>query len=100
MIFGTCYYLEININHFADILSPILTTEPRLKQVEILSLQLYNFLASGPKVILKDKQVLEVSSGKGGGLASLTLLYKPKSSCGIDMCKENIEICQKRYYGI
>jgi ubiquinone/menaquinone biosynthesis C-methylase UbiE len=59
------------------------------------SIQLYNHLAS--LVTLKDKDIMEVGSGRGGGLNYVFENHKAKSAKGVDLAHKAIEFCNSRY---
>lgn len=59
-----------------------------------LSENLYNYLFN--QVNLKDKQVLEVGCGRGGG-CELVLKYQPKAVTGVDFSTQVISFCKKYY---
>lgn len=61
-----------------------------------LGIQLYDQLVSG--VDLEGKEILEVGSGRGGGLAFLTNRYQPIRAVGMDLDKTAIRFCNK-YHG-
>jgi len=75
----------------------VLSQEPRQRQIDCASLQLYLHLINGPNVNIQGKDVVEVSSGKGGGLSSIAASELPKSCTGIDLCEGNITFCTDRY---
>jgi ubiquinone/menaquinone biosynthesis C-methylase UbiE len=54
-------------------------------------IQLYDFVVS--KVQVKDKDVLEVGSGRGGGASYITRYYKPKSYIAMDISSGVINFC-------
>ncbi len=58
-------------------------------------IQLYDQLVSG--IDLKDKHILEVGSGRGGGLAFLNHRYKPAKATGLDLDKSAIKFCNKNH---
>lgn len=53
--------------------------------------QLYDFVVS--KVDIKDKDVLEVGSGRGGGASHITRYRKPKSYTAMDISSGVIDFC-------
>ncbi len=59
------------------------------------SAQLYHITASGADI--KNKDLLEVGCGRGGGLSYVNRTFKPKSVSGIDLGKQAIKFC-KSYY--
>lgn len=61
------------------------------------SIQLYDFIASG--VEIKDKSILEIGCGRGGGLSYINRTYKPKSAIGIDLNQKAINFCKSFYHG-
>jgi ubiquinone/menaquinone biosynthesis C-methylase UbiE len=59
------------------------------------SIQLYNLVASG--IDIKDKDILEVGCGRGGGLSYISNYLSPKSLTGVDLNKKAIKFCQNNY---
>lgn len=59
------------------------------------AIQLYQHVAGA--VDLRDKDVAEIGSGRGGGAAYLTRHLKPRSMVGIDISKKAIAFCNKHY---
>ena len=60
-------------------------------------LAMYHHVASG--VDLNGKDVLEVSSGRGGGAAYIARHFNPRSIVGIDLSRKAVQFCQ-RYYDV
>lgn len=58
-------------------------------------IQLYDHVVN--KVDLKDKRVLEVGSGRGGGAHYITRYYKPKNYTGFDISSSVINFCNDFY---
>jgi ubiquinone/menaquinone biosynthesis C-methylase UbiE len=58
-------------------------------------IQLYDHVAE--KSDLKNKDVAEIGSGRGGGASYLTRYYKPKSYTGLDISVPVIDFCNKYY---
>lgn len=58
-------------------------------------IQLYDQLVQG--VDLHKKDILEVGSGRGGGLAFLSNKYKPTKATGVDLDKTAIKFCNKTH---
>jgi len=56
-------------------------------------IQLYHQLVRAHD--LKNKDILEIGCGRGGGLAFLTKLLKPSSALGIDRDPSAVEFCNK-----
>jgi len=54
-------------------------------------IQLYDFVVK--KVDLKDKDLLEVGSGRGGGASYITRYFKPKSYTAVDISSNVIKFC-------
>ena len=59
------------------------------------SIQLYDHLAS--EVEIKDKDILEVGCGRGGGLSFITKNYKPNSAIGVDLDKRATAFSKNHY---
>jgi ubiquinone/menaquinone biosynthesis C-methylase UbiE len=58
-------------------------------------IQLYHHVASS--VDLKDKTVLEISCGHGGGASYLTRTRQPRSYTGVDLNPNGIRFCRKHH---
>ncbi len=59
------------------------------------SIQLYDHVAGSGE--LKDKDVLEVGCGRGGGASFLARYYLPKSYIGLDISKKTTDFCNNYY---
>jgi len=59
------------------------------------SAQLYHYTASGAD--LKNKDLLEVGCGRGGGLSYVNRTFEPKTVTGIDLGKQAIKFCNSFY---
>ena len=71
---------------------------PRLEardEPERYCIQLYHHAAVG--VELDDKDVVEVSCGRGGGAAYIKRYLKPRSVTGIDLSARQIEFCRRAH---
>jgi ubiquinone/menaquinone biosynthesis C-methylase UbiE len=60
------------------------------------SVQLYHHL--GSSVDLKDKSIVEIGSGRGGGLAYINKAFSPATAIGIDLNQEAVKFCNL-YHG-
>ena len=58
-------------------------------------IQLYHFVSS--HVDIKNKNILEVGSGRGGGASYIARYLKPFSITGIDISNEAVNLCSKFY---
>lgn len=58
-------------------------------------IQLYHHAASA--ISLKNKDVLEIGSGRGGGSSYIARYLHPKSMVGVDFSKKAVEFCRKNY---
>jgi len=81
--------------------APIHSEEERLvldEQDEIhrLSIQLYHHVATA--VPIRDKKVLEVGCGRGGGSAYIMRYLQPKGVVGVDLSRKNIQLCRRRHH--
>ena len=61
-------------------------------------LQLYRRLLDG--VTIRDRRVIEVSSGRGGGAAHIARAFAPADYLGIDISEENVRLAGERFAGI
>ncbi|MBN1253531.1 MAG: class I SAM-dependent methyltransferase [Bacteroidales bacterium] len=59
------------------------------------SIQLYHHLAN--EVNIKDKDILEIGCGRGGGLFYVTETFSPKTAFGIDLDKIAVDFSNKHY---
>ncbi len=57
--------------------------------------QLYHVLAS--EVNLRDKEILEIGSGRGGGLSYLAKTFSPARALGVDLARAATRFCNKHY---
>jgi ubiquinone/menaquinone biosynthesis C-methylase UbiE len=66
---------------------------------EIFSIQLYHYTASVLSEVTKmeGKTLVEVGSGRGGGLSFLTRNLKPKKAFGVDFSENQVEFCNRRH---
>jgi len=66
---------------------------------ERFSVQLYHYVATGMGIFqnLEGKTLLEVSSGRGGGLDYISRYLSPKKCIGVDISDVQIEYCRKLY---
>ena len=64
-------------------------------EIERYPIQLYSFVANQADV--KDKNILEVGSGRGGGASFIARYLLPSYVTGIDISKDAIELCSKIY---
>jgi ubiquinone/menaquinone biosynthesis C-methylase UbiE len=66
---------------------------------ETFSLQLYYFITGTNKAFktLNGKTLVEVGSGRGGGISFLTRYFKPTKSIGIDFSMNQVEFCKKTH---
>jgi SAM-dependent methyltransferase len=59
------------------------------------SIQLYSHLACEAEI--KNKDIVEIGCGRGGGLSYITKNFSPASAKGIDMDKQAISFCNRNY---
>lgn len=64
-------------------------------EVNRYSIQLYHRLAK--MVEINDKDIVEVGSGRGGGLAYITKRFKPATAIGIDLDSKAAKFGNKQY---
>ena len=69
------------------------------EESERFSYQLYHLMATGFKKLtnLNGLNVVEVGSGRGGGLGYVVRNLKPGSALGVDYSKQQVEFCKKTY---
>ena len=60
-----------------------------------LLIQLYHHVAS--KVPIKEKKVLEIGSGRGGGAGYITKYLNPNSMVGVDISDNAVQFCKKTH---
>lgn len=66
-----------------------------IDEINRYSIQLYHRLAR--MVEIQDKDIVEVGSGRGGGLAYITKTFKPLSAVGIDLDKKAAKFGNAHY---
>jgi len=64
-------------------------------ELERYPIQLYHHLCI--QVELKDKVIVEVGSGRGGGANFIARYYKPKLITGVDLSPNAVSLCNKSY---
>ncbi len=62
--------------------------------------RLYFYLCESFAPGLRDKNIIEVGSGRGGGASFISQNYPISSYLGIDLSQKAIEFCQKTHHGI
>jgi SAM-dependent methyltransferase len=62
---------------------------------ERYSIQLYHHLAIEAEI--RNKNIVEIGCGRGGGLAYITRNFSPASAIGVDLEKTAIEFCNSNY---
>jgi len=62
---------------------------------ERLPIQLYHLVASGAD--LRNKDVLEISSGRGGGANFVAGHHRPRSYCGLDVAASAVGFCKRHH---
>eukprot|EP00331_Platyophrya_macrostoma_P030803 CAMPEP_0176456934 /NCGR_PEP_ID=MMETSP0127-20121128/31605_1 /TAXON_ID=938130 /ORGANISM="Platyophrya macrostoma, Strain WH" /LENGTH=343 /DNA_ID=CAMNT_0017847031 /DNA_START=11 /DNA_END=1042 /DNA_ORIENTATION=- len=72
---------------------------PKEYEEEKFPVQLYHYVASalGKSKNLNNQVVLEVGSGRGGGLSYISTQMGPKLSVGVDFSANQIEFCKGAY---
>ena len=59
------------------------------------SIQLYHHLASATEI--KNKDIVEIGCGRGGGLSYINKNFSPASAKGVDLDKQAIKFCNRHY---
>ncbi len=59
------------------------------------SIQLYHHMTES--IDFRDKAVVEIGSGRGGGLYYIVKRWGPGSAIGIDLCNEAVRFCNNHY---
>ncbi|MFH1298060.1 MAG: class I SAM-dependent methyltransferase [Bacteroidota bacterium] len=59
------------------------------------SIQLYHHLASVTEI--RNKDIVEIGCGRGGGLSYITKNFSPASAKGVDRCKQAVSFCNRHY---
>ncbi|MCX6938522.1 MAG: class I SAM-dependent methyltransferase [Verrucomicrobia bacterium] len=73
---------------------PELALEPR-DESERYPLQLYHLVASGAE--LNGRDVLEISSGRGGGASFVARYHRPRSYTGMDIAASAVRFCKRQH---
>ena len=68
---------------------------PEKDELHRFAIQHYHYLAV--KTIIKDKDVLEVGSGRGGGSHYIATRLHPKSMTGMDLASKAVDLCNKNF---
>ena len=82
------------LNDDGKMIDDILTEEGDKR--EVFSLQLYYFITGTQKAFttLSGKTLVEVGSGRGGGISFLTRHFEPEKAIGIDFSANQVEFCK------
>lgn len=59
------------------------------------SIQLYHQLACSAGI--KNKDIVEIGCGRGGGLSYITKTFSPASAIGVDLDKQAVSFCNRHY---
>ena len=62
---------------------------------EQYSVQLYHHLTSA--IEIKNKDIVEIGCGRGGGLYYITRNFSPASAIGVDLDKDAVSFCNRHY---
>ena len=101
--FRTWYWIVSSIDKNAEVLlmnfgysddNQIVKLKPE-DEINRYSIQLYHHLAS--KVDLKNKSLIEIGCGRGGGLSYCVKTFSPKTTLGVDLNNTAIKFCAKHY---
>ncbi|MBO9562864.1 MAG: class I SAM-dependent methyltransferase [Niastella sp.] len=99
---GLARYFKINDWHFMnygyapDARQEPVTLQPQ-DEVNRYPIQLYHFLAK--KTEIRDKHVLEVGSGRGGGANYIYGYLKPAGMTGVDIARNAIKLARQNHKG-
>jgi ubiquinone/menaquinone biosynthesis C-methylase UbiE len=74
--------------------APMLRLDPQ-EETNRLSIQLYQHVVES--VVLRDKDVLEVGSGRGGGASFLARNFHPRQMVGLDYSGLAVRFCSRMY---
>ena len=86
------YFKFMNYGYYNEELDITLDKDDELERYPI---QLYHHLCT--QVELKDKVIVEVGSGRGGGANFIARYYKPKFITGVDLSPNAVSLCNKSY---
>ena len=86
------YFKFMNYGYYNEELDIILDKDDELERYPI---QLYHQLCI--QVELKDKVIVEVGCGRGGGANFIARYHKPKLITGVDLSPNAVSLCNKSY---
>jgi ubiquinone/menaquinone biosynthesis C-methylase UbiE len=89
---GAVNFMNYGYNHLRGEKRTFLYEEDEINRYCI---QLYDRVVRGND--LKDKDILEVGSGRGGGASYVARYYSPKSYTGLDISTDLIDFCNTYY---
>lgn len=92
--FPTDTWSFMNYGYAPDANTAILIL-PEKDEIHRCAIQHYHYLAV--KTQIKDKDVLEVGSGRGGGSHYIATNLHPKSMTGMDLASKAVELCNKSF---
>lgn len=73
----------------------LLINLPSSEEINRYPTQLYHYLAT--QTCLKNQDVLEIGSGRGGGAFYIATIFQPRKMVGIDISPSAIQLCNKLY---
>lgn len=97
---GLAKHFQINDWHFMnygyapEASQPSIYLHPR-DEINRYPIQLYHYLAQKTKI--KDMQVLEVGSGRGGGASYISRYLQPAKMTGIDIARNAIRLARRNH---
>jgi ubiquinone/menaquinone biosynthesis C-methylase UbiE len=90
--FPTDTWSFMNYGYAPDANAAVLSLAEK-DEIHRYAIQHYHFLAT--KTLIKDKDVLEVGCGRGGGSNYIATHLHPKSMTGMDLASKAVELCNK-----
>ncbi|MGE0089272.1 MAG: class I SAM-dependent methyltransferase [Bacteroidales bacterium] len=102
-IFRIWYWYVNKIDKNAEILFMNFGYHEKAQQISMneknepnrYSVQLYHQLTSTAEI--KNKDIVEIGCGRGGGLSYITENFSPASAIGIDLDKQAVSFCNEHY---
>lgn len=102
-LFGIWYWYINKVDKNADILFMNYGFNDKDQRIALdeksesnrFCIQLYHHLASATDI--KNKDIVEIGCGRGGGLSYITSHFSPASAKGIDLDKQAVLFCNRHY---
>jgi ubiquinone/menaquinone biosynthesis C-methylase UbiE len=92
--FPTATWSFMNYGYASDV-KPRMLPLSDAEEIHRYAIQHYHYLAA--KTVIRDMDVLEVGSGRGGGSHYIATRLHPKSMIGMDLASRAVDLCNRNF---